>query len=227
MAFHYDNVKPWGRSYKEYLQMFDLSPDDLKLNILGIGDGPASFNATMASNGIKVISVDPIYQLSKNQIRDRINESFDDILAQTAKNTDKFRWTTISNLKELGEIRMSAMDIFLNDYDRGKIEGRYIFGSLPSLDFKNSAFDIIISSHLLFLYSNLLDLDFHIASISEMLRIAKEVRIFPILDANGEKSKHVIPLQTYLLNQGFNINFQKVNYEFQINGNECLIISKK
>jgi len=227
MAFHYKNVKPWGRSYDEYLQMFDLSPDDLNLNILGIGDGPASFNAVMASNQRKVVSVDPLYQMTVNEIRLCIKESFDEILLQTIKNKNKFRWESIRNVRQLGEIRMSAMNIFLEDFDKGKKEDRYIYGTLPKLEFADSSFDLILSSHLLFLYSDLLDLDFHIHSVSEMLRIANQVRIFPVLDANGEKSRHYYPLFDYLLSRGFDIKLKKVNYEFQIGGNEMLVITRK
>jgi len=198
-----------------------------KLNILGIGDGPASFNAVMASNNRNVTSVDPLYQFSADQIRVRIKESFDDVLSQTENNKEKFCWNSIKNIKELGEIRMAAMNIFLEDYDRGKTEGRYVFGNLPKLNFKDSSFDLIISSHLLFLYSDLLDLDFHIKSVLEMLRIANEVRIFPILDTNGDKSKHYDPVYDFFQTRDFRLQLKKVHYEFQVNGNEILVISKK
>jgi len=61
MAFRYENVVPWGRSYEEYLRMFDLRPDDLKRCILGCADGPASFNSELTRRGGGVVSVDPLY----------------------------------------------------------------------------------------------------------------------------------------------------------------------
>ena len=64
MAFRYENVVPWGRSYEEYLRMFDLRPDDLKGRILGCADGPASFNSELTRRGGRVISADPLYELS-------------------------------------------------------------------------------------------------------------------------------------------------------------------
>ena len=45
MDFHYKDIVPWGRSFDEYLDMFNLSENDLVRNIVGVGDGPASFNA--------------------------------------------------------------------------------------------------------------------------------------------------------------------------------------
>ncbi|WP_225225324.1 hypothetical protein [Komarekiella delphini-convector] len=61
MGFKLKNVIPWGRSMQEYIKMFDLTSDELKLNILDCAGGPASFNAEMTCQGYKVISCDPVY----------------------------------------------------------------------------------------------------------------------------------------------------------------------
>ena len=47
MGFTLENVVPWGRSYDEYVSMFDLTEVDLGLRLLGCGDGPAGFNAAL------------------------------------------------------------------------------------------------------------------------------------------------------------------------------------
>ena len=65
MSFHYKDIVPWGRSFDEYLDMFDLSEDDLARNIVDVGGGPASFNSGMHQRGTPIISVDPIYQFSE------------------------------------------------------------------------------------------------------------------------------------------------------------------
>ena len=66
------HVVPWGRSFSEYQSMFSLSVDDLGSRILGCGDGPASFNAELTKAGGDIVSIDPIYQLSRQQIHSRI-----------------------------------------------------------------------------------------------------------------------------------------------------------
>ncbi len=40
MGFHYKDIVPWGRAFNEYLDMFNLSEDDLALDIVGVGNGP-------------------------------------------------------------------------------------------------------------------------------------------------------------------------------------------
>lgn len=54
MTIIYPSIKPWGRSFEEYVRMFSLTPADLKRKILGCGEGPASFNAELAERGGKL-----------------------------------------------------------------------------------------------------------------------------------------------------------------------------
>ncbi|MEJ2690734.1 MAG: SAM-dependent methyltransferase, partial [Deltaproteobacteria bacterium] len=51
MSFTLEKVVPWGRSFAEYAAMFALSKADLQGRILGCGDGPASFNASLSRQG--------------------------------------------------------------------------------------------------------------------------------------------------------------------------------
>ena len=82
MDFHYKDIIHWGRSFDEYLDMFNLSEDDLARDIVGVGDGPASFNALMHQRGTSIISVDPVYRYSEAELRQRIQETYDDVIAQ-------------------------------------------------------------------------------------------------------------------------------------------------
>ena len=222
MAFKYNDIVPWGRNYDEYISMFDLSENELKLKILGCGDGPASFNYECNKRGGNVISIDPIYNLSKEEIHERIAETYHDVLSQTEKNMDKFRWDVIKSIDELGRTRMNAMQLFLEDYVQGKMDKRYIPASLPDLPFPDKEFDIALCSHFLFLYTDNLSYDFHAAAVKEMLRVSKEVRIFPLLDVNAKKSPYVQKILSDF--KEMEIVIRQVNYEFQIGGNELLII---
>ena len=86
---------------------------------------------------------------------------------------------------------MEAMEIFPASYEQGKKEDRYIAASLPVLPFRDREFDIALSSHFLFLYTDNLSYDSHVLSVREVLRVAGEVRIFPLLDVNANKSPYV------------------------------------
>ena len=222
MPFKYEEVVPWGRSHEEYLRMFDLGENELRLKILGCGDGPASFNCEGNEHGGDITSVDPIYRLSKASIQDRIRTTYQDVLEQTYRNREKFRWDDIPSVEALGKIRMRAMDIFLESYDRGRLCGRYVPGELPNLPFSDRSFDLALCSHLLFLYTENLSYDFHAAALREMLRVAREVRIFPILDMNGSQSPYVEKIRKDF--HANSIDVRAVDYEFQIGGDKVLVV---
>lgn len=63
-----DKVVPFGRSLDEYRNMFALTDGDLDKDIIGVGDGPASFNAEMSALGRSVLSVDPLYVFGPDEI---------------------------------------------------------------------------------------------------------------------------------------------------------------
>lgn len=218
-----EDVVPWGRSFNEYKKMFSLDVNDLNKSIIGCGDGPASFNAELTELGGNIVSVDPLYQFNENQIRQRIEEVYPQIISQTIKNVNDYVWEIISNVEELGKTRMNAMQIFLNDYEEGRRSGRYINASLPGLPFKDKEFDLALCSHYLFLYSDHVNQAQHILSVKELCRVAKEVRIYPLLSLNGAKSKHLDPVINSLKRDGIDISITKVDYEFQKGATEMMV----
>ena len=224
MGFKLDNVVPWGRSYEEYVSMFALADVDLALQILGCGDGPAAFNAKLTQRGGRVVSIDPIYAFSVAQIKERIAITYESVMIQLRANQRDYVWNAISSLDELGRVRMAAMDTFLADFSAGKNGSRYVVGELPSLPFTNAMFDFALSSHFLFLYSAQLSAEFHLQAILEMLRVAREVRIFPLLTLDGVPSPHLDFVNKQLISHGFNVELRRVAYEFQRGGNEMLVI---
>ena len=221
----FDQVIPWGRNLAEYQAMFNLSAADLQKKILGCGDGPASFNAEMWHQGHHVISIDPIYQFSAAQIQQRVEAVYDSVIRQVEAQAERFVWKNFADPEELGRTRLATMECFLADYEAGKAEGRYQFQSLPTLTFSNQQFELCLCSHLLFLYSDKLSAEFHWRSLQELLRVASEVRIFPLLNLAGDRSPHLDPMLAQLREQGHAARIQTVAYEFQKGGNEMLVIT--
>ena len=226
MAFELKNVVPWGRTLEEYSRIFKLTELDFKSRILSFGDGPASFNYEMTKLNRKVISLDPIYQFTKDELKQRISDTKDTILEQTRANLDNFVWSNIKSIQDLEQIRMNAMNNFIDDFELGKTQERYIYHELPNpTKYSDLSFDLGLSSHFLILYSQL-GLDFHIKSISEMLRICKEIRIFPLLNLNAVKSEVLEGIIDYFQSD-FIISIDPVDYEFQKGGNQMLKIKQK
>ena len=222
MAFRLEEVVPWGRSFEEYQAMFALSDKDLSGRILGCADGPASFNAGLTKRGGKIVSADPLYRFSREEIRNRIDQVFENVLGETRKNAHEFVWETIPSVEALGRTRREAMDDFLDDYPEGLDEERYLDASLPELPFREKEFDLALCSHYLFLYSPHLSHDFHLRSIRELCRVAREVRIFPLLELGAVPSRHLDEIYKKLQEQEYTVSIIPVEYEFQRGGNRMM-----
>ena len=224
--FTLDRVVPWGRSFDEYRSMFGLTETDLRRTIVGCGDAPANFNAEATRRGMSVVSCDPIYRYGAEQLRDRIAATSQEILDQTQQNAGEFVWEVFRSVEELGQVRMAAMNNFLADYPSGRRDRRYVDAELPSLPFDDLSFDLALSSHFLFLYTTQLGDSFHLDSIREMCRVAREVRIFPLLSLGSEPSPLVEPITTHFRREGFEVLIEEVPYEFQRGGNKMMRIRK-
>lgn len=209
------DIVPWGRSFDEYRRMFGLAGADLAGRILGCGDGPASFNAEATAAGHDVVSCDPIYAFTAEEIRRRVEETHDAVIAQVRLNPEGFVWDVFRDPDDLGRGRLAAMRRFLGDFDRGKREGRYVVASLPRLPFADGEFRLALVSHLLFLYSEHLDEAAHVASVAELLRVSREVRIFPLVTLGRRWSPHVGPVRSALEAAGHSVEVVDIEYEFQ------------
>ena len=227
MGVQVAHVLPWGRSMAEYVGMFDLGAQDLGKQILGCADGPASFNAEMTACGCRVVSCDPIYVFTDHEIRQRVAATFETIMGQMPATRDNFVWDTIPSIEALGEMRMAAMEAFLRDFARGNQGNRYVASALPHLPFADSSFDLALCSNFLFLYSEQLSEAFHLMALRELCRVATEVRVFPLLDLDGQVSPHLGPALATLRREGFHGTVRTVPYEFLKGANEMVVIGRQ
>lgn len=225
MGLKLESVVPWGRSLGEYVRMFALTPDDRRRQILDCGGGPASFNAEMTQQGYSVVSCDPIYQFSAAEIERRIQDTYPLIMNGVSDNQDDYVWRDIQSPEQLCQIRLEAMNQFLQDFPAGLAAGRYQVEELPELTFGDRQFDLALCGHLLFTYSRQLSESFHLNSIRELCRVAQQVRIFPLVDSSGEPSPLLPAVMQKLSQDGYLMQIQTVDYEFQKGGNQLLLVS--
>ncbi|WP_424356014.1 class I SAM-dependent methyltransferase [Methanobacterium sp. MBAC-LM] len=224
------NSKIWflGRSYDEYIKMFSLNKEELKnIRILDCAAGASSFTSHLLRKGYDIKAVDILYNKNPEEIKKQCQNDFNTLLDVHSGLDNKVNWKFFKNPENMIEQRIKVYKEFITDYSLYK-GIKYIEGHLPSLPFNDNYFDLVLSSHLLFLYQDRLGYDFHRKSIEEMLRISSdEIRIYPIVKLRGEgsKSEFLSRIIKELCNLA-NFEIVKVDYKFRRGGDEMLKITK-
>ncbi|SDW18834.1 hypothetical protein SAMN05421781_0772 [Marinococcus luteus] len=215
-----------GRTFDEYLDMFALSKASIQgRSILDCPAGACSFTAIANSLGAEVTACDIAYDHRGEELKQKGLQDIEHAAVHITKAEDNYEWDYIRSVEDLKSRRKQALHDCSEDmYNSG---GRYVPAELPALPFEESAFDIVLSAHFLFMYADRLSYDFHIDTLTELLRVAEEeVRIFPLVDLKGERYEHLDAVIEYLTAKGYMVEEVSVSYEFQRNANSFLRITK-
>lgn len=220
MSFFESQPSPdWVYSFSDYRQMFDLKDSDLEFAILDFASGLSSFNAEMYQDGHTIVSGDSHYVLSSKEMYDYSQQilqanvdflkSHDNILQHPG------------DLEKILDSWIERRDIFLKDYGRGKEQGRYLTMDLPKLPYDDQVFDMALCADHLFR-----DIENAQESliINELCRVAKEVRVFPLQNAQGEVSSNLGHLMLELQKKGAGIEVRSVAFDQLQGGNAMLRI---
>lgn len=217
MSLQLDTIIITGRTYGEYCAFFNLRPEDLKgKKVLDCPGGASSFTSYAKKDGIDAKAADIIYGLEKTELK-RIGERSIETIYRDTGWMQGHNYTFYESVVNHRRFREKALREFLKDYNCHD----YIKAELPHLPFTDKAFDLVLSSHLLFVYDDRLDLAFHLAALREMLRIGEEVRVFPLVDFNNSregKEKNFSPLLYAVLDaleKECEAEIVKVGFEFQ------------
>ena len=228
-VLHKDKIWFLGRSYLEYLMMFDLKEEYLKnQKILDCASGASSFTPTLLKNGFEAKAVDILYGKDSKILKNICIDDFCTLIRVQSDLERKVDWGFFQNSGEMIKDRVMVYHKFIEDYQkrRGK---SYINAKLPILPFDNEQFSMLLCSHLLFLYEDRLNYQFHRESIKEMLRVtSEEVRIYPLITLRGEgkRSSFVSRIINDLDNTA-EFEIIPVDYKFRKGGNYMLKITKK
>lgn len=209
-----------SRSFGEYVAFFGLDDAALGGRILDCCAGASGFAATLAARGGDVTAVDPAYAdvptLLEHAARARAGGD-----AMIDRNDHRFVWDWYGSQERRRTLRESALDAFTADF-RGSPH-RYVSGRLPGLPFGDHSFDLALCSHLLFTWSDVLDEAWHERSLRELLRVAAEVRVFPlVLKGTGAPVAFLPSLIDALRRDGHTADVVPVPYEFQVDAHHML-----
>ncbi|WP_419419097.1 hypothetical protein ACNVED_11145 [Legionella sp. D16C41] len=216
------NLVLWGHHVDEYTEMFNLSNKDLAGRLLEYGSGPSAFNTELTNDKKNCTSYDPLFALDKTTLMAKTKLVFADMIEKLTLDQDKFNFSAYGGLEKLIQKRQLGMELFFADYLKGKKEKRYCSLAKIELPFNDFSFDLALSSHYLFANLEEQDIEFHIKAIKELARVAKEVRIFPLINRFNQPSPFLGPVMLQLQQENYGIEVKSADYNLQPKGNAML-----
>lgn len=215
-----------SRSFDEYVAMFDLDEAAwTQRRVLDCSAGASSFLLHVRDAAARAVAADPVYAMSRDALAQTVAESNRTGASIAVDNADRFTWKWYGDQPTRERMRARALAEFVLDI-ASRHDG-YVAGALPRLPFRDDAFDLALCSHLLFTWADELGLDWHLAALRELSRVAPEVRVFPtVLQRRGEPVPFWDELLELLRADGLRPERRVVPYEFQIGGNTMLVVSR-
>lgn len=212
----------WGYHLDEYRQMFNLSDAELDSRLLEYNCGATAVNSEFRAHNRSIISSDPLFSNDKSTLVKAVKKTFDEAVYFLQKTQQQYDFTDYGGVEHLIEQRRQGVSEFLLDYEQGKIEGRYIPAKQEGLPFENCSFDLALSANYLFASMEEQDADFHLQCIRELTRVAREVRIFPLIDRHGQPSPLIGPVLLGLQQANYGVEIRDVDYQLQHGGHAML-----
>lgn len=210
----------WVYDFADYLQMFNLDTVDLEKKILDFPGGISSFNAQAHADHQQVISIDSIYKADFSTMQ----QDADAMLAKREQDMSAQQQEYLQSqidIKEIFTTWRQTVARFLQDYPSGYEQGRYVHIGSTTWPFQPHQFDIALCSDL-----NLYELDNLNLSlldiIKQLVRISKEIRIFPLLSASGNIATDWGPVMLWLQEHNFGQEIKQIDFQ-QLCGSNAML----
>ncbi len=217
-----DKVVLLGRTLDEYQRYFAFEARTcIGQSVLDVASGVSSFAAEASALGLDVTALDPIYDLSPDEIEARCGPDLDAVTTAIG-GLPVYRWQFYKDPQGMRIFRERACRTFLADF-RAQGSRRYLSGSFPQLPVASRCFDLALVSYFLFVYEDQFSYEFHRDSIMELMRVTRgEARIYPTVTFEGVKSQYLarLPEDPALAH----LEFEQIgtDFEFLANSNNYL-----
>jgi hypothetical protein len=215
-----------SRGLAEYRAMFALQDADLAGRVLDCCSGAASLVAHVHGRGGQAVGCDPLYALGPAELGTRVARDAGAARDLVDSNPGRFSWRWYGSPQARDRMRADAAEEFLADLAVNP--GHYLAGALPRLPFAGQSFDLALCSYLLFSWADRLDEGWHRAALTELARVAREVRVYPLVTAGkGEQVPFLDHLVETLRADGYAVTMRTAEYEFQLGAGQMLIIRRQ
>ncbi|USZ67527.1 class I SAM-dependent methyltransferase [Halorussus salilacus] len=221
-----DDVAFIGRTVREYERMFDLDLGEWTgKSVLDCPGGACAFVPVANGRGIDAVGADVLYDTPPERLREKCEADVDAAIAGFDGVEDQFVWSFYDDVADVRDHWTAAYRTFVPDYAEWFDSDRYVHAELPDLPFADDSFSLVLSAHLMFLYSDDLSHEFHAESLRELARVAdEEVRIYPLARFDGQEYPRLDELREMLADEGYATERRSVSFEFQRGADEMLRI---
>lgn len=218
-----DRVVLLGRTFEEYRSYFLLDPERLRgRRVLDVAGGVSSFSAEANALGIRATACDPIYNWPVEKIEAQTGPDLEHIY-KIVEGLTTYRWDYYRDRDHMRALRSQAAARFLEDVHANP--DHYVPGELPNLPFQDRSFDLTLVSYFLFVYQEQLSYELHRDSILELMRVTRdELRIYPTVTFEAEKSLYLPRLYDDPALAGFVFEEVRTDFEFLLNSNSFLSV---
>jgi hypothetical protein len=221
-----DHIAFIGRTYQEYKAIFQLNNDVMSSGpVLDCAAGPSSFTAEARERGFRVTACDVMYDTAPDKLRIKAEADIDLVFMKFDDVAHQYVWGFYRNKDDVIRYRKNALKKFIEYFEQGRSEYRYRYAELPALPFTDGQFLLVVSSHLLFLYGDRMDLDFHRDCLDEMVRVCSgEIRVYPLTGMDTKPYPFLDDVLKHLTAKGLRAEIITVPFEFLKGSNRMLRI---
>lgn len=212
----------WIYDFSDYNQMYDLTAVDFKKKILDFSAGISSFNAQAHAQHYSVISLDAAYHFSAAQMKAHAQQLLQTVIAQLKEEPLRLQNASSAQLQQVMARWEKTQNVFLKDYETGRLEKRYQPIVLPTLPFATQEFQLALCTN--FIFHHAFSQKKIQTVLQELARVADEVRVFPLLNSSGKMPDELGPLMLYFQQKKYGIEVREVAYHTLKGGNAMLRI---
>lgn len=225
-GYEIDDVAFIGRTMDEYERIFDLDLSEWTgQSVLDCPGGACAFVPEANTGDVDAVGVDMLYDTPPERLREKCAADVDMAIEGFDGAEAEFVWSYYDDVADVRDHWSRAYQTFIADYEEHFGTSRYVAAELPDLPFEDDSFSLVLSAHLLFLYSEDLTHEFHEQSLLELARVAaEEVRVYPLAQFDGTEYGRLDELRKTLARAGYVTERRTVPFEFQQGATEMLVI---
>jgi hypothetical protein len=202
-------MNPTGFSFEQYKTMFALDDASLSQSMLDFMPGLSSFGCEGRLLGYDIVSFDPLLGKTDDEKRAVSNQYMDSLADWVSEDIARQRHRD-------GILEMTDYLLQASDHNRQVCS----WNDLMAWEEKPLALALVP-----FCFFREVDvLEDMLASVAKLTRVAQELRIFPLLDGEGETPEALGPLMLTLQSMGYGIEIVAVEGDHPYGGRSMLRI---